>query len=115
MKRGSRESGLDVGSTIDVSEPISEGVAKNLIREILKAGHNLSFSDHAVEEMEKDDMDMVDVVNVLRGCQYIDPAEQHVQTGSWTYRVHTSNFCVVVAFRSTTKLRLVTAWRKKKR
>ena len=38
----------------------------------------------------------------------VEPAE--FESGSWRYRVRTARMCVV-AFRSETELRIVTAWR----
>ena len=74
----------------------------------------MSFSNHAVDELENDEMNMVDVLNVLRCCREVDKAEPHQRSGAWTYRVHTERMCVVVEFRSTTKIQIVTGWRKKK-
>jgi hypothetical protein len=51
---------------------------------------------------------MVDVTNVLRGG-VVDPAE--FENGSWRHRVRTARIAVIVAFRSETELRVVTAWR----
>lgn len=58
--------------------------------------------------MSKDKLTMVDVTNVLRSG-VIDPAE--FENGSWRYRVRTGRIAVVIAFRSETELRVVTAWR----
>jgi hypothetical protein len=70
-------------------EPLSPPDARRLIREILH-------------------LTMVDVTNVLRGG-VVDPAE--FENGSWRYRVRTARIAVIVAFRSETELRVVTAWR----
>ena len=51
---------------------------------------------------------MLDVANVLRGG-VVDPGEY--ENGSWRYRVRTARIAVIVAFRSETELRVVTAWR----
>ena len=53
---------------------------------------------------------MVDAINVLRGG-IVEPGE--FENGSWRYRVRTQRMYVVVAFRSETELRVVTAWRLK--
>lgn len=58
--------------------------------------------------MTKDNLTMVDVANVLRGG-VVDPAES--EKGTWRYRVRTARIAVIVAFRSETELRVVTAWR----
>jgi hypothetical protein len=88
-------------------EPLSPPEARRLIREILETG-SVTFSKHAEEEMAKDNLTMVDVTNVLRGG-VLDPAE--LENGSWRYRIRTARIAVIVAFRSETELRVVTAWR----
>jgi hypothetical protein len=87
--------------------PLETAAAKKLIRQILAAG-TVTPSGHALVEMRKDDLTLVDCVNVLRGG-VVEPAE--FEKGSWRYRVKTNRICVVVAFRSEQELRIVTAWR----
>ena len=93
-----------------MKEPLSPPEAKRLIREILAGGEVVS-SGHASREMEKDDLTMVDCVNVLRGG-IVEPGEW--EHGSWRYRVHTQRIWVVAAFRSEKRLVIVTAWRSKR-
>jgi hypothetical protein len=88
-------------------EPLSTLDAKRLIQEILSNG-KVTFSGHAQQEMDKDDLATTDVLNMLRGGM-VEPAE--FENGYWRYRVRTARMCVVVAFRSETDLRIVTAWR----
>jgi hypothetical protein len=88
-------------------EPLDPPRAKQHIRGILTNG-SLSFSNHALEEMDKDKLTAVDVTNVLRGG-VVDPAE--FENGSWRYRVRTARIAVIVALRSEAELRVVTAWR----
>jgi hypothetical protein len=88
-------------------EPVSPPEARRLIRDIIENG-SVSFSKHAEEEMAKDNLTMVDATNVLRGG-VVDPGE--FENGSWRYRVRTARIAVIVAFRSETELRVVTAWR----
>ncbi len=90
-----------------MKEPLSPPAARRLIREILAAGEVVS-SRHAIQEMKKEDLTMVDCVNVLRGG-IVEPAEW--ENGSWRYRVHTARIWVVAAFRSEKRLVIVTAWR----
>ncbi len=106
---------VDFRSSLDVSRPLAPNDARRLARVILQEGHSLSFSDHAVEELEADDMDMLDVTNVIRCAHRCDPAERHERTSTWTYRLHTQNMCVLVSFPSTSRVRIVTAWRTKRR
>jgi hypothetical protein len=98
-------SGAYLGFVLD--EPLQPTAARALIRDILANG-SVTFSKHAREEMEKDKLTFVDVTNVLRGG-VVDPAE--LENGSWRYRVRTARIAVIVAFRSETELRVVTAWR----
>jgi hypothetical protein len=88
-------------------EPLTPVDAKRLIGAILDEG-SVTFSSHALKELEKDDLTTVDAVNMLRGG-IVEPGE--FENGSWRYRVRTARMCVVVAFRSETELRIVTAWR----
>jgi hypothetical protein len=82
--------------------------AKRLIGQIVRKG-TIGYSNHALDEMRKDDLTTVDVVNVLRGG-VVEFCEEVRRT--WRYRVRTSRMTVVVAFRSETWLTVVTAWRK---
>jgi len=88
-------------------EPLSPADAKRLLQEIVGDG-SVSFSGHAQQEMDKDDLATTDVLNMLRGG-VVEPAE--FENGSWRYRVRTARMCVVVIFRSETEVRIVTAWR----
>lgn len=88
-------------------EPFTPPAAKKRILAILASG-SVTFSNHAEEELEKDGMTMVDGTNILRGG-IVEPGE--LERGSYRYRVRTARMVVVVAFRSETELRVVTAWR----
>ena len=90
-------------------EPLDAAHAKKLILRILLAGE-VVFSGHAFDEMAKDNLTTVDCTNVLRGG-WVEPPE--LEKGTWRYRVRTARICVVIAFRSETKLVVVTAWREK--
>jgi hypothetical protein len=90
-----------------VAEPLSFADAHRLARTILQTG-SVAFTQHAREEMAKDKLAGVDVTNVIRGgyCEGRD-----LISGTWRYRLRTARIFVVVAFRSETELRVVTAWR----
>lgn len=88
-------------------EPLHPVRARALIRVLLGAGQ-ISFSKHSEDEMRQDRLTRDDVINMLRGGT-VDPAEY--EFGSWRYRVRTARMAVVVAFRSESELRVVTAWR----
>jgi hypothetical protein len=90
-------------------EPFDPSESKERIRSILDTGVVVP-SGHALEEMEKDDLTLVDCTNVLRGG-WVEPAEW--ERGTWRYRVRTARICVVVAFRSESKLAIVTVWRER--
>lgn len=70
------------------------------------------YSRHALEELKKDRLTTVDVVNVMKSpdAQIID--EPELEYGSYRYRLGTRKIMVVVAFDSPKSLVVVTAWRK---
>ncbi len=90
-------------------EPLDPSEAKKRIRKILDVG-TVAPSGHALDEMAKDDLTMVDCINVLRGG-WVERGEW--EHGSWRYRVRTARICVVVAFQSESRLAIVTAWRER--
>lgn len=94
--------------TIDeLIEPLREIEAKDLILKILKVGV-VNFRTHARDRMDERALSSPDVLNVLR-AGYVKPSEY--ENGTWRYQVCTERMTVVVAFRSKTELRIVTAWR----
>ena len=93
----------------DVFRRLQPGHARRLVREALAKG-SVAFSRHALDEMRADDIIENDVVNVLRCGQIFDPPDEI--NGTWRYRVEAENIPVVVAFRSVSEIRVVTAWRK---
>jgi len=92
-----------------LAEPLSPPAAKALILNILANGQ-VTFSDHALDEMSKEDPDITEeeTFAVLRGG-IVEPAE--LRSGSWRYRVRAMGIYVVLAFRSETRAKVVTAWR----
>jgi hypothetical protein len=92
----------------DVTGQLRAGDAKKLLKVILKEGW-LFFSDHAVEEIRKDDLSRRDVENVLRGGVVREPEWEN---GSWRYQVETSMIRVVIAFRDENTVVVVTAMRR---
>ena len=64
-------------------EPFDPQEAKKRIRSILETGV-VTPAGHAMDEMEKDGLTMVDCINVLRGG-WVEPGEW--ERGSWRYRV----------------------------
>ena len=93
-----------------LDEPVKPDKARRLIREILEGGQ-VTFSGHALDALADDGLSTVDAVNVLRAGT-VDPAE--FEKGCWRYRVRTQRIVVVIAFRSVTEIRVVTAWREKR-
>lgn len=99
-------------SVKDVRGQLRATEAKKLIREVLAGGHEVVFTRHALEELEKDGLTTGDVLNVLRGGVV---REGEWENGTWRYRVETPRIAVVVEFDTETRLVVVTAWRKVKR
>lgn len=79
------------------------------ILEILTNGQ-VSFSNHALDEMGKEDPDITEeeTLAVLRGG-IVEPAE--CRSGSWRYRVRALGVYVVITFRSEISVKVVTVWR----
>jgi hypothetical protein len=96
-----------------MKEPFNRNEARKLILQSCREGV-VVLSRHANEELAKDDLTTVDALNVLRAGRILEEAEQQTH-GAWHYRVHTEQLVVVVAFESASKLKVVTAWRKKKK
>ena len=88
-------------------EPLKPPEAKQLVRSIVENG-TVEFSGHAIAEMEKDELDTTDCLNLLRAGVYNPP---ELTNGEWRYRIETQRICVVFAFTSETRMRVVTAWR----
>lgn len=88
-------------------EPLKPPDAKKLSREIVETGF-VEWSSHAEEEMGNDELETADCLNLLRAGVFTPP--EYVN-GEWRYRVETSTICIVIAFTSETRLRVVTAWR----
>ncbi len=96
-------------------EPFDDVAARKKAKEIVLGGGTVSYSTHAREEMAADDLDEADVRNVIRGG-WVEFSEKREHRGlhSWRYRCTTGTITVVVAFRSESEIRVVTAWREKK-
>ncbi len=90
--------------------PLKPPEAKALAREIAESGV-VKFSQHALDEMEKDDLETTDCLNLLRAGVFELP---EYEKGEWRYRVCTPRMCIVVAFGSRMGLRVITAWRSKR-
>jgi len=83
--------------------------ARRLARDIVENGI-LDFSGHALDEMANDELHTTDCLNIVRAGVYSTP---EYEKGELRYRVQTARICVVVTFESDTRIRVVTAWRKK--
>jgi hypothetical protein len=101
---------MSCGSIISVKEPLTPDAATALIKTIIREGQ-VTWSQHASDEMRADDPTMVDCVNFMRAGAVSEPAEFIRNT--WRYRIHTPRIYVVVAFRSEQELAVVTAWRER--
>jgi len=96
-------------SRVDIDNKLARDQVRKLIGPILREGR-FSISKHAREQMAKRNLIDNDVINVLRCGNIHDEGE--LEKGSWRYRVETGRMIVVVAFRSTEALVVVSAWRK---
>ena len=89
-------------------EPFTPAEARRVISAILETGAVVLGRHVREDAMPNRSITAVDINNVLRAGT-VDPAES--EKGEWRYHVRTQRFVIVVAFRSETELRVVTAWR----
>jgi len=92
----------------DDCSPLKAADARQLAREIARLG-DVGFTDHALDEMAKDDLETTDCLNLLRAGVFNPPEWEN---GEYRYRVETARMCIMIAFESRTALIVVTAWRK---
>lgn len=97
----------DVVEELEFVEPLEPDEAKARILKILREG-TVGFRRHAKDRAKERSLDTQDMVNILR-CGVVEQPE--LENGSYRYRVRTSRMTVVIAFRSATKLVVITAWR----
>jgi hypothetical protein len=79
-----------------VNQPLSAADARKRAKEIIVDG-SVGFTNHAEEEMAKDRLIAVDVINVLRGGAY---SEAEWENGAWRHHVSTQRITVVIEFES---------------
>lgn len=91
-------------------EPLKPPEAKAQARAIAEHGV-IEFSAHAMAEMKNDGLESTDCFNLVRAGVFQFP---ELEKGEWRYRVCTAGMCVVIAFQSETRLRIVTAWRNRR-
>jgi hypothetical protein len=92
-----------------VDRPLLAAEARKLAKQIIEIG-SVGFTKHAEEEMAKDKLAAVDVINVLRGGSY---AEAEWENAGWRHQVFTQRIAVVIEFESDSELTVITAWRKR--
>lgn len=97
------------GDDVELLEPLKAREAKEVITAILSGGFVVPPKGHALREMEKDNLSMVDVTNILRAGVV---SEAEWENGCWRHHIETPRMCVIVGFRSRTELYIATAWRK---
>lgn len=89
--------------------------ALKLLRRVMQQNPcNVVFSKHAEEEMDKDDLSKVDVLNVLLSPSARIEEPEFVRS-SWRYRVKTERIVVVIVFSSSNDgVTVITVWAIKK-
>jgi len=91
-------------------EPLGPAAARKLIVSIVRGG-GVRFSQHARQEMRADDLTLEDCLRCLRAGT-VEPAE--LERGTWRYRVRSRSMFVVVAFRASDALVVITTWKLKR-
>jgi hypothetical protein len=100
---------LEVAYTHVARRTIPPSKVKDLLVQCLVLPGAVAFSDHALKEMEEDNITVDEALGVLRSG-VCEPGE--LERGSWRYRVRRAKVYVVVAFRAVDQTVVVTAWRK---
>ena len=93
-----------------MTEPLPAPEVRRLAKAVVATG-TVIYSDHALSEMAKDKLTKADVERMLRSGS---AGEGEWENGSWRYQMRTPSIVVVIAFRSTFALVIVTAWRKRR-
>jgi hypothetical protein len=105
-------------SSIDFKSKRSDKVkARKLVAEIVnRYPQNISFSGHALSELQKDALTTVDAWNILKSTAAKIHGEGELEKGSYRYRLETNFIMVVISFWPDGKgLTIVTAWDKRKK
>jgi hypothetical protein len=114
LRTGKDESTLDLRSSDDLrSKRLDRNQAKRTVQDILQHG-SVSYTGHCMVELANDKMDTLDAVNVLRCGKIEREPEPSEKFGAWRYQVETQRMAVVIEIHSKTRLRVITAWRKKR-
>ena len=97
-------------SSVDIMSRLEKTQARKLLSEFFNKDPNkVSFTKHALDQMQERTLITGDILNVLRaGSIHNDPEFEH---GSWRYQVETKKITVVFAFNSPDKIKIITAWR----
>ncbi len=76
----------------------------------------VSYTNHALKEMEEDGIDAVDLSNLAMNGAVYDPPEPHIQTGNNIYRMESKCLGIIAAFQildvKSNSIRIVTTFRK---
>ena len=78
-----------------------------MFRRIVMDG-DIDFTDHAREELKKDNLHTTDCTNVLRAGEVVGTSLRH---GKLRYRVENKQMTAIVTVVSETELCVITAWR----
>lgn len=88
-------------------KPLPPAEVKRIVLAACGTG-GVSFTQHALQEMEQDGITQDEAIAALRGG-VVEPGE--LERGSWRYRVRVPRMLAVVAVRSESSVAVVTAWR----
>ncbi len=98
-------------SIVNIESRLGRQQAKKTLAEVLqKNPHCISLTKHCREQMQKRNMIVGDLINVLHGGQIVcDPEFEHEE---WRYRIETEKMVIVISFHKPANVRCITAWRK---
>lgn len=108
---------IDIMSPLDYkTSRLNRNEARKQVTKVMKEHPgNLYFSNHALKELEKDDLTTLDALNILKSSDSKILKDGELEKGSYRYRIETTNIMVVIAFREDGKgISVITAWDKRK-
>ena len=108
---------IDIISIMDyrIKKMARNAARKRIAMIVRECSENIFFSHHALNEMDKDDLTTIDVLNVLKSNDSKILHDGELEKGSYRYRLETNFIMVVIAFHQSGKgFNIVTVWDKRK-
>lgn len=92
---------------IDVTQPIALATVRKIVEKIIES-NGLIFTQHALEELAKDELDPADAEKVLRSGAYSGPEWER---GGWRYRSEGRATAVIFELEPDDCCIVITGWK----